>query len=378
MESKMKKYDLGIVGNICSVDIATAIALKERGLKVVVLALNDNRKAKTQTLPHHAQKNAIETINSRNRFDFVKNILKCRMILSFTGDVLFKLAYLYPLKFMPAFPQIANVATGADLTELLDMNSLLGRLYRFHLKTSPFNWIVEYPHALKNIIKHNIPNCYPMKFPGFFINMDMHPMDTSAPYIKLFHPARLDWGANNNKNRFSTKGTDRFLRAFIKAVKNGLNAKCTILRRGPDLNIAEQMIRKSGVESAFIWKDEMDRDNIINEITKSHLLVDQFDYGGIGCTSIEAMMVGRPVMIYSNRNCSRLLFGTDIPPVLNCYSEDEIYTCLMQKTDLNHLKKVGTDCYNWVDRNFADNSSLDTFLFHFSRITGYTILDYGY
>lgn len=248
----MKEYDLGIVGDLCSVDVATAVAFKKRGLKVVVLTLNDKRKASEQSLPGHIRAMDIKTIDAKTRWEFAKNLMACRMILSFTGAAPCKLFYLYPLKFLPCFPPIANVATGADLTELLDSYLPLGIMYRFHLRTSPFNWIVEYPHALKNIIKYKIPNCYPMKFPGYFIDMDFKELDADSDHLKLLHPARLDWGVNDNNNRYSTKGTDRFLRAYIKAVKNGLNAKCTILRRGPDLAIAEKMIEESGLSLIHI------------------------------------------------------------------------------------------------------------------------------
>ncbi|MBI9112703.1 glycosyltransferase [Maridesulfovibrio ferrireducens] len=375
-----KKYDIGIIGNICSVDLNTAESLAHLGLKTIVFDTTNATK-KNQVIDNFHKKEDIlyDVYRPTGSLDFFRMACLCHVIFSYTGAILGPLKKIYPLKFLPQFPPIINISTGSDIAEFLDEKSIKSFLFRLHLNTSPLNWMVEYPHALKNIQKYKIKNVHFMPFPAFRLPENKLPLPQNQDKIIFLHPSHLDWQASDNtKGRTSTKGNDRFLKAFIRAVKNGLRAECVIIDRGSDRLLARELIEKSGVKDHFIWKKDLTRDDFFIEIKKCHVVVDQFDCGGLGGIAVEAMASGRPVMTYIETNCSRLQYGLDTPPIINCWSEDEIYTQIMNCVSLPFVKDKAEESYLWVNRQHRVDIVFEKVLFYVSLLTGKTIKDYGW
>ena len=139
--------------------------------------------------------------------------------------------------------------------------------------------------------------------------------------LVFFHYSRLDWrSTKNDGNRKSTKGNDRFIRAFVKAINDGLNARCVILRRGKDCDLAQKLIREIGGEKYFEWRESLSLPELVEQIERSDIVVDQFDIGGFGAGAIEAMALAKPIMIYLDMASLQLSYDEG-PPVLNCRTE---------------------------------------------------------
>ncbi len=374
-----KQYDIGIIGNICSVDINTATSLSKLGAKVLVFRKwNDKDLSAADTYSQNGS-SEFDVYTSKGSLDFFVKACSCRILFSFTGAVLGPLKKVYPLRFLPMFPPIVNISTGSDITELLGERSLKGFLYRIHLRFSTLNWLVEYPHGLKNILKYKIPNVYFMPFPAFRLPEKKLPLPESNDKIIFFHPSHLDWRVSDpDENRNSSKGNDRFIKAFIRAVKNGLDAECILLYRGPDRDLALKMVEDSGIKERFIWKQALTRDELFDAFLKCHVVVDQFDVGGLGGIAVEAMASGRPVMTYIEENCSRLQYGGDIPPVINCWSEEEIYRQINNCIADDFLGKKAQESHLWVNRQHRPHIVYDKILFYVALLTGKRIKDYGW
>ncbi|SMF33932.1 glycosyltransferase [Desulfovibrio gilichinskyi] len=375
-----KKYDVGIIGNLCTVDLNIANSLAELGVKVLVFSkANSSSKGKTIDNYHNNSTAKYDIHNYRSSLDFYLQACSCKILLSFTGAVLGPMKKIYPLRFLPIFPPIINFATGSDITEFMGEKNLKSFLFRLHLRMSSMNCMVEYPHALKNILHYKIPKVYFMPFPAFRLPDKKLPFPDSKIKIIFFHPSHLDWQvSDSHKVRYSSKGNDRFIRAFIRAIKNGMNAQCVILDRGSDSSEAHSIIDQSGVKESFIWKKDLSRDELFQEFLNCHVVVDQFDVGGLGGIAAEAMASGRPVITYIEKNCSRLIYGGDTPPVMNCWSEDEIYNQILACADLDMISVKAEDSYTWVNRQHNCNIVCDKILFYISLITGQKFKDYGW
>jgi glycosyltransferase involved in cell wall biosynthesis len=89
------------------------------------------------------------------------------------------------------------------------------------------------------------------------------------------------------------------------------------------------------------------------------------------------MSTGKPVMIYIERNCARLIYPDD-PPILNCHSEEEIYEQIMKCADRQFLERLGKEAREWVYKYHNWETCLDQFIFYYTLLTGHQIQDYGW
>jgi glycosyltransferase involved in cell wall biosynthesis len=377
-----KKYDIGIIGDLCGNDILLAETMLKNNIKPIVLrpasSKNASQKEEMSLLGSYIlQFSSNDIYYFKSAFDLFRTTCRCKVLISFTLGIISHLRRLYPLIYLPCFPPVINVTTGSDITELIAENTFGSRLYRHHLRMSQINLCACYPHAIKNIQKYRIPNVYFSRFP-YYVAPKKFPFQEDE-HLVFFHPSHFDWKVNDpGAYRNSSKGNDRFVRAFMRAVRNGLRAKCVILYRGSDRDEAKKMIAAAGMEDHFIWREHLTRDELFDEYSRAHVVVDQFDVGGLGGISVEAMSVGRPVIMYVNENCARLIYSNDLPPVLNCWSEDEIYEQIMKCKDRLYFHDMGNKSREWVMRNHHWSTCMDQFLFYYSLLTGHIVKDYGW
>ena len=375
-----KKFDVMIIGDLAQNDLLFAEYLSRKGLKCCVLRkhnqISNNITIVSEYHTHFKEDNiiTIQTIG-----EFLKLAKKCRMIVSFSGTLIHFLGKFWFLRSFLKLPPMVNITTGSDITELANEKSLGAIIYRQYLKGAGLNWCAPYPYSIKNIFMHDIPRVVFMRYPYYLLDQNnKNRTNDNNQMISFFHVSHLDWKVNDpGENRNSSKGNDRFIRAFAKAVKSGLPAKCIILDRGPDREVAKKLIRDLGVEDCFIWKPHLSRDELVDEYYKADVIVDQFDIGGLGGISIESMSAGKPVMLYIDPACARLLYPDD-PPVLNCHSEEEIYEQIIKCANRPYLERLGKEARDWVYKYHNWETCLDQFIFYYTLLTGHKIQDYGW
>jgi glycosyltransferase involved in cell wall biosynthesis len=382
-----KKYDVLIIGELVGNDLILAEHLSRVGLRCCVVRKQETEKGKRKEIItnlsfYHTHFKESEILFVKNAFEFLKIARESRLILSATAALLYYLNFLWFLRKIIKLPPVINVGTGSDITELAADRSIKGILYRQYLRFVDLNWFGPYPHAIKNIYNLKLGNIAFMPFPYILPNeteiINFENDKVKVGPIRFFHASHLDWKINDpGEWRNSSKGNDRFIRAFAKAVSNGLVAKCIILNRGSDKDEAQKLIKELNVEKYFEWKQHLSRDEFVSEIFISDVVVDQFDIGGTGGIMIEAMSLGKPVITYINENSNKLLY-TEPPPILNCYTEDEIYNQILKCSDRKFLENLGIDSKGWVIKNHHWQNCLDQFLFYFTLFTGRKIVDYGW
>ena len=80
------------------------------------------------------------------------------------------------------------------------------------------------------------------------------------------------------------------------------------------------------------------------------VLIDQFKLGAFGGIMFKAMAVGCPIVTYLNEELVLRQYS-EVPPVMNCFSTEEIKLGLTQLIeDENQRKNLSLDTLRWIKR----------------------------
>lgn len=371
----MKKYDILLMGDIAGVDVTLTDQLSEEGFHCCIM--KKRNKLQRSNNYNHNNKH-FDVVVSKNILHDLKLIYSTKLIVSFTGRIIRMSWGMVFLKGIIKMPPIINFFTGSDISELIKEKSMSGLLYRWHLKKCDINWCTAYPNIIKNLLKYKIKNLVFIPFPHrkkVNLNGKANNISDYNNEIVFFHPSNLDWGlTDNNPNRNSTKGNDRFIRAYIRAIHSGLKAKCIILNRGSDKEEAKELIKRLEADEYFVWKDNMSQDEFMKELQQVDVVVDQFDIGGFGGIALESMAIGKPVITYIQESCSNVMYQEKIT-VLNAHSEEEIYQILLKCRDRDFLRDTGNKSKSWVENNLRWK---EQFALYYTILTGDIKKDYGF
>lgn len=346
-----RRYDVILVGALCHFDLIFAEGLTAQGLRCAVVRLPTARLPSVAEMPVPLTAFKMEdvyTYEDPNWFFRFSRHAGC--VVSITSVLPYFLMKWWVL--LPAFryPPIINISTGSDVAELARERSLAGKICRSILRRAAVNLVPAYPEILRTLSLLRLKN-----FELFRYDYWLAPREFSQPIhgpLVFFHPSNLDWGHTDAKtSRNSTKGNDRFLRAFFRAAKAGADISCIILDRGPDRILAREIVESSGVSERFNWLQHLSQAELRDQILGADVVVDQFDVGGFGGIAIEAMSQGKPVMIHADNSCWPLVYD-EKPPVISCQTEDEIFLAMMHWQDRRELNALGDAAANWVDTNY--------------------------
>jgi glycosyltransferase involved in cell wall biosynthesis len=361
--------DVVIVGALLNFDIVMAEALTYNGFDCVVVRDAVTGRPDVAKFPCPLNNFSLDrVIVAKNSFEFLRIFRAAKCIISFSGVVTSLLRYFWLAGQILGLPPIINIPTGADITELALERSRAGWLYRSLLRRCAFTVIPAYPHALKVLVQLRLKRYVFFKFPFLLPETTEAVGDISGRQEKIvfLHASNLDWGETDNKRgRNSTKGNDRFLRAFASAARAGAPIECVILDRGPDRLIARKLV--AGLD-AVRWRDPVPASELSKLLNSVDVVVDQFDVGGFGGIAMEAMAVGKPVMIYLDRACMKLLYDDD-PPILNCSSEEQILHAILDNLDRKALCDLGERARRWVHRNHS-KEHMDDFILRMCVVAG--------
>ncbi|WP_010304057.1 glycosyltransferase [Candidatus Odyssella thessalonicensis] len=343
-----------VCGPLCNNDVALSELLIRYGLNPIILRSTAN---KIDSFNHFAgsvkglcEDNIIYVDSS---LDFLKEVMNADLIISISGAAINFISPWWDLYYkLPCRPKIINLTTGSDITELAREKSFRGWRYRTFIKQTDHNYISPYPEAIKTLQQLGISNFSMMRCPYYLLGeyhiKSVKPTHSGA--LTFLHASNLDWGVTDNTpHRNSTKGNNKFINAFAKAVSQGMNIRCRILDRGPDRHIAKKLIHSLGVDEYFEFLPQLTQGELKYLIETSDIIVDQFDVGFAGGITYEAMAQAKPVMLYIDKDCWPLVYD-EAPPIINCQTENEIYQAILEWTDREKLQNLGNRAERWVRR----------------------------
>lgn len=177
------------------------------------------------------------------------------------------------------------------------------------------------------------------------------PSHTKTETLRIFMPSNLDWGhADSNKSRNSTKGNDRLIRAFSRLIKQGHKAELVLLKRGPDVEAAQSLIKELGIQAMVTFKGHLNKAELVRQMQMADIIADQFDIGSFGTTGLEAMSVAKPVLIKIDIECAKRCYE-ELPPVKNVETEDEIFNALEELLSEEKREYLGRAAREWILKN---------------------------
>lgn len=375
---KTPEHDILVYGDLCANDLLLGEFLARKGLRVHV-ARKKRQGGNGVELPEGFLQALGEADISHigGPGDLVALARRSRMVLTFTGAFGFAMSWRWPLRRVLGLPPVFNYPTGSDFSETLGGSGPLSLFYRYFVRTCAMNAGFTYPHILKNILRRRVTNIAFVRHPYLLPEMPADMPPPSGP-LRLFHASHLDFKVSDpGAFRNSAKGNDRFLRAFLRALDEGLDADCVLLDRGPDRGVARAMIDESRHAGRFTWLPHLSREAFFAEMARADMVVDQFDVGGLGGIAIEAMALGKPVLTHVETANLNIVYS-EVPPVLAAFTEDEICARIMDHRDREQLAEIGAAAKGWVHRNHHWENCLDTLLFYYALLTGHEAVDYGY
>jgi glycosyltransferase involved in cell wall biosynthesis len=253
------------------------------------------------------------------------------------------------------WPRYMVICSGSNITERAREASIAGFIERLSLRSASKVMVNNYPEALKTLDRLRLRNCVFLPYPypvDRVVGDAISPHGEQEKRLVFLLASNLDWGAaDSDPKRNSTKGNDRFIKAFIRACRNGLSAHCIVLERGPDILYAKKIISEEKAEQYFSWQHGLSRKGFHDLLKKCDIVVDQFDIGGYGGIAIEAMSFGKPVIAYIEKKSNSYVFQETIP-IINARSEDEIYDCLALCADGDYLDMICKRAQSFVDAYF--------------------------
>ena len=346
---------LAIVGDLVDADLVLAELCLRQGAQVGVFRTSQ-KEAPDLDLPFytalqedhiHRFSSSIQLVLAARAYDFVYSV---------TSNFFFRMrvwSLIYPLLVRLGWPRYMVVCSGSNITERAVEKSIAGFLERISLRQSSCIALNNYPHAIENAVRLRLSNCVFLPFPyAVEAPVISRPVveNDDDDVLRVFHPGHLDWQQSDpGRLRNSTKGNDRFLRAFIRACKKGLNARCLIVDHGLDRVAARDLVREMDGERFFVWKPHLTRAQYYDELAHCDLVVDQFDVGAFGGIAVEAMASSKPVMGFVDRDCHSLMFNGDIPVVL-AHTEEEIEEALWRCRQSDYRRSHAEMGAAWVRR----------------------------
>ena len=279
----------------------------------------------------------------------VRKLLGYDLVNSFTGSLFFSPASIRVFGIERRKPYIA-CATGSDLTEVAVQAGERGKQMRQFFQQSARTLLLN-ANMIELSRKLSFQNS---EFFPFLIDTEKYSPGVvdkeygSKKQTLFYMVSRLDWGLlDNAPGRNSTKGNDRFIRAFARYVKENGNAYLVFADKGADREPARQLVSDLGISSQVSIIPEMRKNEFIRHIRMADVVVDQFDIGGFGMGALEAMACAKPVLIYLKDHCVAECYS-EYPPILNARTEEEIYEQIKRAMNPKFQNEIGRSAREWI------------------------------
>jgi glycosyltransferase involved in cell wall biosynthesis len=122
------------------------------------------------------------------------------------------------------------------------------------------------------------------------------------------------------------------------------------MRWGP---LAEDYARRYAGVVRFV--DPVSHDRVGDFLATFDLVVGQMEQGALGLSELEAMAVGRPLIVGIDRG----MYPGDKPPVVSSYDPDELIAQIERLSDdSRRLENLSREGRAWVRRNHGPETQL--------------------
>jgi glycosyltransferase involved in cell wall biosynthesis len=180
----------------------------------------------------------------------------------------------------------------------------------------------------------------------------------------IFHPTRHDWIEGKG---YADKANDVLLKAFAKLRKHGMKIGMVCCDWGHNVKESKRLISNLSVSNSIIWKKPFGIVSYTRMCKATHIIADQFKIGSFGGIAFKALAAGAPILSYLDE---RLLLQRykDVPPVINCKTEDEIAESIAYYySNRKELEEVGKSGRRWMKIYHNKSDTVNAQLFQFGK-----------
>lgn len=247
-------------------------------------------------------------------------------------------------------------SVGGDLQMDCGLVSGYGEMLRKSFGAAAF-LLASNPHTLGHCRRLGLENAVHVPYP----------MDDSryAPGDGSF---REIWQKEKGGEVFvlTTARIDSHVKGYGHKVLRSMRAACekqpdlrfVFLNWGESLEKFRATAYEFGLADFSLFLPPVGKERLIDYYRSADIVMDQFTYGYFGASSLEALSVGRPVIMFLRTHHYQHLYAGDLPPVISVEPGEQLAANLIQlassrgrRLEIGHLSR------DWLIRNHGEGSA---------------------
>lgn len=187
--------------------------------------------------------------------------------------------------------------------------------------------------------------------------------------LVVFQPARQDWTCPEHPGS-NHKGNDRLLRGFARFWREQREEVWFVgITKGQDVALSQRLAKQLGIADRTRWIPQQNKAGLRDCLGACDIVADQFTYGFYGISTLEAMAVGKPVLVYLEPEGLRR-FGVEPPPVVSVRTEEEICAALCRLAEDRHgAEAIGAQAREWTIRHHGWEPVVDRYVALYRELT---------
>ncbi|MGB3368594.1 MAG: hypothetical protein WBA54_13955 [Acidaminobacteraceae bacterium] len=251
-----------------------------------------------------------------------------------------------------------SMTTGADITELAFEKSIFGFFYRKSLFKAQKVFLLN-TNQIKFAEKLKLKNFVYLPF-SIDTSKYFCSINKQSSKLRILHSCRLDW---IDETRTSIKKNDIFFKGFAKFYNENEkyvdeNIELIVFKFGTEENINAtiQLNKDLGIDNVIKYIEVCDKDLLIEEYSKSDVVIDQFSLGAFGLNFLEAMSCENILITYLDTDDIKKCYDKS-PPIFNSKTSDEVCNSIRSIVEFSNeeVEKMKKESRQWIIENHDDN-----------------------
>lgn len=247
-------------------------------------------------------------------------------------------------------------SVGGDLQFDCGRSDDLGRAMRQSFKSARFVFASN-PHTLGHCRRFGLKNAVYLPYP----------MDSDT-YCPGDGRARAEWVARFGGEVFvlttarvdsGVKGqTSAMQQALFQVAEERPEVRFLFLGWGAQVDDLKAHAAERGLADRVIVLPPVGKKRLIDYYRSCDIVLDQFVYGYLGATALEAASIGKPVVMKLHAGQYAPLYHDDVAPVEQAGTPDEVRAALLRlSASAGHRAERGRLMHQWLLRNHGEEKT---------------------